>query len=103
MQYCTLCHQPLPENHFLLKTLTPREIEIVKLMGAGLCTKDIANKFNLAVKTVTKHKDNIYKKLGVHSQVAVAHYCLKNNLISFNETIDYDAGKTETVMVAAGD
>jgi len=57
----------------LVEPLSPREVEVLKLLAAGLSNKEIAERLVIAVGTVKKHLKNIYGKLGVHSRtMAVA-------------------------------
>jgi len=51
----------------LVNLLTPRELEIVKFLPAGLLNKQIAAKLNIAEQTVKIHRRNICDKLGVKS------------------------------------
>jgi FixJ family two-component response regulator len=51
----------------LVNLLTPRELEIVKYLPAGLLNKQIAAKLNIAEQTVKIHRRNICDKLGVKS------------------------------------
>jgi two-component system nitrate/nitrite response regulator NarL len=46
--------------------LTDREIEILKLMAAGLSAPDIARELGIRLPTVKTHQANIYGRLGVH-------------------------------------
>ena len=48
--------------------LTPREIEVVELLAAGLTNREIAEKLVLSPQTVKKHAGNIYQKLGVNNR-----------------------------------
>lgn len=58
-----------------LKTLTPRELEILQLIEQGLCNSAIALKLQISLKTVKNHIANILCKLGVNSrQKAVAWF-----------------------------
>ena len=50
--------------------LSPREREIVKWLGKGKSTTDIATILGLAVPTVTTHVQRIYAKLRVHDRVS---------------------------------
>jgi len=50
-----------------LALLTPPELEVVKLLSAGLLNKQIAAKLNVAVRTVELRRANIFKKMGVTS------------------------------------
>lgn len=47
------------------KNLTGSEIEIVKLIANGLTTKEIATKRHISDHTVSTHRKNIFKKIGV--------------------------------------
>jgi PAS domain S-box-containing protein len=56
--------------------LTARQYEVLKLLGEGASTADIASMLHLATETVRNHIRNIFRVLGVHSRleaVAVAH------------------------------
>ena len=49
------------------KSLTPSEIEIVRMIANGLTTKDIASRKNISHHTVSTHRKNIFRKLEVTS------------------------------------
>ena len=51
----------------LVKLLTPRELEILRLVMTGLLNKQIAYELSIAVQTVKLHRQSISKKLGVKS------------------------------------
>jgi DNA-binding CsgD family transcriptional regulator len=51
--------------------LTPREIEMVKYVAEGNSYKQIADRINISDKTVSKHIENIYRKLHVSSKMEV--------------------------------
>ena len=52
--------------------LTPREIEIVRLVALGLGNKEIARRLGVSVTTVRTHLSKIYGKLGTASRVELA-------------------------------
>lgn len=57
----------------LVEPLTPREIEILRLIAAGLRNQEIADRLYISVSTVKRHVANAYGKLGVaHRTEAVA-------------------------------
>lgn len=57
-----------------LAQLSNRELQIYRLVGQGVSTKDIARQLFLSVKTVESHRANIKQKLGVDTAAAlVAH------------------------------
>lgn len=51
----------------LLKKLTPREKEVLKIIGHGKTTKQVAEQLGLSVSTVGNHRKHICRKLGLHS------------------------------------
>jgi len=52
----------------VVEPLTRRELEVLRLLAAGLSNRGIADALVIAVGTVKKHLKNIYRKLGVHSR-----------------------------------
>ncbi len=61
----------LPESE---ETLTPREADIVRLVGTGLGNKEIASRLGVAVTTVRTHLSSVYDKLRPASRVELALY-----------------------------
>ena len=56
------------------ETLTPRELDIVRLVGKGLGNKDIARQLGVTVTTVRTHLSSVYDKLDSGSRVELALY-----------------------------
>jgi LuxR family maltose regulon positive regulatory protein len=56
----------------LVEPLTERELEVLRLMAAGLSNREIGDDLVLAMGTVKAHLHNIYGKLGVRSRVQAA-------------------------------
>ncbi len=56
------------EVETIIRTLTPREKEIVGFLLTGLSNADIAQRLNLSIRTVEHHRESAYRKMGVHSQ-----------------------------------
>jgi DNA-binding NarL/FixJ family response regulator len=54
--------------------LSPREIEVLRLIAAGRSNRSIAGELFLSEKTVHRHVSNILTKLGVDSRTAAAAY-----------------------------
>ena len=52
--------------------LTPREIDIVRLLGQGLSNKDIALRLGVSVTTVRTHLSKVYGKIGTVSRIELA-------------------------------
>lgn len=59
------------------EVLTPRELEIVRLVTAGLGNRQIAGRLGMAVTTVRTHLNSVYGKLQVKSRVELALYAAK--------------------------
>ena len=62
-------------------SLTPREVEITKLVGEGHSSQEIADMLFLSVKTVETHRANIYSKLKVRDRVELTRYAIREGLI----------------------
>ena len=50
-----------------LSVLRPREWQVARLVARGLASKEIARELDITVRTVEKHRQNIYHKLGIDS------------------------------------
>ena len=61
-------------------SLSPREIEIVKLFCDGLTYREIGKKLFISHRTVETHKNNILKKLKLKSKSEMIKYATRNNL-----------------------
>jgi DNA-binding NarL/FixJ family response regulator len=66
--------------------MTPREIEIVRLLAEGKTNKEIAALLGVAVRTVETHRSKIMLKLGLHSLAELIHYALRHGLASTQGT-----------------
>ncbi|MGH3735787.1 MAG: LuxR C-terminal-related transcriptional regulator [Micromonosporaceae bacterium] len=60
--------------------LSPREIEVLRLVAAGKTNHAIATELFLSEKTVARHLSNIFTKLGVGSRTAAAGYAFEHGL-----------------------
>jgi LuxR family maltose regulon positive regulatory protein len=59
-------------NGVLVEPLSERELQVLRLLAAGLTNQAIADQLYLAVGTVKKYTSNIYGKLGVGSRTQAA-------------------------------
>jgi len=62
------------------KDLSFREIEIVKLIKAGLSSKEISSRLNIATRTVEVHRHNILKKLKLKNTASLINFINKTDL-----------------------
>jgi DNA-binding NarL/FixJ family response regulator len=68
--------EELPED-----PLTPRELEVVKLIAEGNTTKEIASVLTISENTVERHRANVLDKLGLRDRVALALYAVRRGLV----------------------
>jgi len=61
--------------------LTPRELEILKMICLGLSNAEISEKLFLSLRTIEGHKSNLIRKTGVRNSVSLVMYALKHNLV----------------------
>lgn len=61
--------------------LTPRELEVTKLIAEGLTSDEIAETLVIAKATVNRHRDNILEKLGMRNRVELTRYAIKRGLV----------------------
>jgi len=72
----------LPVKQALLADdLTPREMEVLKLIAAGLTNREIAEALVLSEKTVKNHINNIFSKLHVYDRSQAMLYAIREGLV----------------------
>ncbi len=64
--------------------LTPREREVLTYVAEGYTNREIARALVISVKTVDRHRENIMRKLNLHSRVELVKYAIEKGLISVN-------------------
>jgi DNA-binding NarL/FixJ family response regulator len=64
------------------KSLSDREIEIVRYISEGLTYKEIGNKLHISTRTVESHKNNILQKLDVKTIPELIKAAIKHNYIN---------------------
>jgi DNA-binding NarL/FixJ family response regulator len=65
----------------ILDVLTPRELEVLKLVAAGHTNQEIADQFVLSIKTVQAHRANVMEKLGLHDVTHLVRFAMRHGLI----------------------
>jgi DNA-binding NarL/FixJ family response regulator len=61
--------------------LTPRELDVVKLIAEAYTNKQIAEILKVSEKTVESHRGNVLAKLGMRDRVELARYAIKRGLV----------------------
>jgi two-component system response regulator NreC len=72
-----LLHAP-PETN---DGLTPREVEVLRLIALGYTSVEIAPKLGISSRTVESHRARIYKKLGAATRAELVSYALGRGLL----------------------
>jgi DNA-binding NarL/FixJ family response regulator len=61
--------------------LTPRELQVLKLIAEAHSSKEIATELVISIKTVERHRQNILDKLGMSDRVELTRYAIRRGLI----------------------
>ena len=86
MSLQTYGHRMKPHPHAMKmqeapSDLTPREIDVLRLVTKGLANKEIADKLNIGLTTVISHRKNITEKLGIKSASGLAIFAVMHGYI----------------------
>lgn len=79
-----LLRQPINNKEYTdgLKMLTPRETDVLQMVGEGYSSKEIASQFNLSVRTIDAHRSNIMRKLNLRGATDMTRMAVKLKLVS---------------------
>ncbi len=69
------------ENKPTLDELTEREQEVLSHLAEGATNEDIANALVISPKTVERHRENIMRKLNLHSRAELVRYAIRKGII----------------------
>lgn len=69
------------ENKLTLDGLTDREQEVLSLLADGATNDEIAASLVISPKTVERHRENIMRKLNLHSRVELVRYAIRKGII----------------------
>jgi DNA-binding NarL/FixJ family response regulator len=61
--------------------LTPRELEVLKLIAEAYTSDQIAQELTISRRTVDRHRENILAKLGMRDRVELTRYAIRRGLI----------------------
>ena len=65
-----------------LALLSPRQLEVLRLVAVGHTTRHIARLLDLSVKTVETHRSAVMKRLGIHDVVGLVRYAVRIGLVT---------------------
>jgi two-component system response regulator NreC len=74
--------EQVPANNGALARLTPREIEVLRLIAEGYTNTQIAGLLHLSPRTIETHRANIRAKLDLDSRAELVRFAARNGLLS---------------------
>ena len=77
--FASTIHAPA-DNQVAIETLTPREVEVLRLIAQGHTNRQMADLLTLSVRTIESHRANMMQKLDLHSRVELVRYAMKHGL-----------------------
>ena len=73
--------RPAPPARGWPADLTDREVEVLRLIARGASNRDVAERLVISAKTVGRHVENLYRKIGVSSRAAAAVFAMEHRLL----------------------
>jgi DNA-binding NarL/FixJ family response regulator len=61
--------------------LTPRQLDVLRMIAEGYSTKEIARGLNISAKTVETHRALLMQRLGIHDVAGLVRYAIKTGLV----------------------
>jgi DNA-binding NarL/FixJ family response regulator len=65
----------------VLAVLTPRQLEVLRLLALGQSVREIARRLHLSEKAVESHKYRMMKQLDIHDRVELARLAIREGLV----------------------
>jgi DNA-binding NarL/FixJ family response regulator len=65
----------------ILDLLTRREREVLRLVGQGATSKEIAERLGISPKTAQVHRDNLKQKLNLRTTADLVRYAIKHRIV----------------------
>jgi DNA-binding NarL/FixJ family response regulator len=65
-----------------LRVLTPREVEVLRLVAEGRTNQEIADQLTLSIKTVQTHRANVMEKLDLRDITHLVRFAVRHGLIA---------------------
>lgn len=72
-----ICVKPAGDNG----EISPREMEVLKLIAMDFREKEIAEKLDITQAGVAKHRKSLFNKIGVQSSIGLTHWAISKNII----------------------
>lgn len=68
-----------------LAELTPRQLQVLRMIAAGHTTKGIALNLDISVKTVESHRTQLMERLNIHDVASLVRYAIKMGLVRIDD------------------
>ena len=76
-----LVSEPADKEQSASKDLTAREQEVLTHLAEGESNEEIAEALVISPKTVARHRENIMRKLNLHSRAELVRYAIRKGII----------------------
>ena len=76
-----------PRRPTMTAGLTPREVEVLTLLGSGATNREIAARLGIAAKTVGNHVEHVYTKIGVSTRPGATLFAVQHGLLDGTEPL----------------
>ena len=73
--------QPEPGTKNMERTLTPREVEVARMIADGLPSKHVADRLSITQGTAKLHLHHVYSKLNLAGRVALVRYMQRHGFV----------------------
>jgi DNA-binding NarL/FixJ family response regulator len=85
-EFNALARQAAAREQLPAPVLTPRELEVLRLVARGMSNKDVADHLFISENTVKNHVRNILEKLHLHSRMEAVMYAVRQHLLDPHHT-----------------
>lgn len=84
--FCTHVMELMTQTELTsLSELSEREMQVIRYVGKGHSSEEIADQLHVSIHTVNSHRKNILKKLGLKSPTELVVYALKKGWVSLED------------------
>ena len=83
---CSAATLAAPEGLSRLRSLTPRERAVLRMLTQGATRDEIASRLGVSRNTVRTHMQNLYAKLDLHSRVDILKFGAQHGLVSLDRS-----------------
>lgn len=74
------------EGHSV-EELTPRQLDVLRMIAEGYSTKEIARGLNISAKTVETHRSLLMQRLNIHDVAGLVRYAIKTGLVKISVAV----------------